>query len=235
MAFQLQERNYKLLSRWNTCPTTIHHVFTGYRSLLEVPVAKAHAPSYVVGMPINTTTLHTGLLGVQRYGFQTLEGSPELSLLSLIPGPLKNIKRSILGHCLVVIRTIIAQHWKSTLTHHLLTGFRPWMTWWVWSTRRRGRVTGWPHLMQRGLVEKYIGPPTLYCLYCQPLELPSLDTPRFPNSTLHPNGTPPACIIFWHYFPPPLFLYSPPLLLPLYFSSCFMCFVNLCWLPLLFI
>lgn len=49
-----------------------------------------------------------------------LEGSPKLALFFLVPGPLRNIKKVILRHFLVVTCTIIARHWKLSSTPSLV-------------------------------------------------------------------------------------------------------------------
>lgn len=44
----------------------------------------------------------------------SLQPTPELALLSIIPGPLKSVKKDVLRHFLAAARTVITQRWKST-------------------------------------------------------------------------------------------------------------------------
>lgn len=80
----------------------------------------------------------------------SLEGSPELALLSLIPGPPKGYKK---GH----VAPLSGSHaqWLPNigghpLPQHWLLGYTLWMIWWAWRARRQGREIGWHHLMQPG-------------------------------------------------------------------------------------
>lgn len=42
------------------------------------------------------------------------QSSPEVALLSMIPGPFRSIKKYILRHFLTAARIVIPRHWKST-------------------------------------------------------------------------------------------------------------------------
>lgn len=49
-----------------------------------------------------------------------IQVSPEIALLSMIPGSFSSIKKGILRNCLLAALIAISRHWKSTVSPHIL-------------------------------------------------------------------------------------------------------------------
>lgn len=114
LAIKAHETNFKLLSRWYRCPLLLHQIYPNVSDLCwRCHSAKGsllhiwwECPS-VHNFWDMILQLHTRATGV------TIPNTPQITLLSILPGSYKSIKKGLLRHWLTAARAVIPRHWRS--------------------------------------------------------------------------------------------------------------------------
>lgn len=115
LASKAQEKGFKLLTHWYRCPSTLQWInpalpdtcwrcLSSKGTLLDIwwecpPVRRFWQ---------KILDLYCRLMAT------SITPPPEVTLLSMILGPLKSIKKDVLRHFLAAARTVLPRHWKST-------------------------------------------------------------------------------------------------------------------------
>lgn len=109
-----QERNYKVLARWYRCPVDMHRInLDNEDTCWRCRGAKgtmSHIRYFCPGVQIFWKKIYKIYLAVTGVNLQ-----PDIlvSVLSMIPGSVKSIKKGILKYFLTAARTVIARKWKN--------------------------------------------------------------------------------------------------------------------------
>lgn len=109
-----QERNFKILARWYRCPVDMHRINPENEDVCwrcrGAKGTMSHIWYYCPG--VQTFSGKIFKIYMEMTGIN-LQPDILISVLLMIPGLVKSIKRGILKHFITAARTIIARKWKS--------------------------------------------------------------------------------------------------------------------------
>lgn len=116
ISYRHQERNFKILARWYRCPVDMHRINVENEDICwrcrGARGTMSHIWYYCPRVQNFWREIFRVYMAVTRINIP-----PDIfiSVLSMIPGTVKNIKKGILKHFLTAACTIIARKWKSGL------------------------------------------------------------------------------------------------------------------------
>lgn len=115
LATKNQEKGFKLLTRWYRCPVDIKKFNPSLTDVCWRCLSSSGTMLHIWWACPPIWKLWQKVFDLySRLMATSIKPTPEIALLSILPGPLKSIKKDVLRHFLAAVRTVIPRHWKTT-------------------------------------------------------------------------------------------------------------------------